>query len=119
MFNAGPAQDQEIGAFFVHPVGAGNRVALLPPLKRLELKSAVRLGPQQMRMFEVAGRRLFVPLVAFNALYRWGDSEGQSSASYLVGRDTQNEKMAPFRLDLGPRIFRDLGAREHHLRLRK
>ena len=119
MFNAGPAQDQEIGAFFAHPVGAGNRVALLPPLRRLALKSAVALTTQQMKMFEVAGRRLFVPLIGFNALYRWSGGEGQTSASYLVGRDTQAEKLAPFRLDLGPRLFRGLGAREHHVRLRK
>jgi hypothetical protein len=27
-----------------------------------------------------------------------------------MGRDTKGEKMAPFRLDLGPRIFRGLKA---------
>ena len=119
MFNAGPTQDQDIGAFLAHPVAAGNRVALLPPLKRLAMKSAVVLGVEQIKMFEVAGRKLFVPLVAINALYRWSGGEGQTSASYLVGRDTQAEKLAPFRLDLGPRVFRGLGAREHHVRLRK
>lgn len=119
MFNAGPAQDQEIGAFFAHPVGAGNRVAVLEPLKRMTISSAAALPVERMRMFEVAGRRLFVPLVGFNALYRWSGGEGQTSASYLVGRDTGEEKMAPFRLDLGPRVFRGLGAREHHLKLRK
>lgn len=119
MFNAGPAQDQEIAAFFAHPVASGNRVALLPPLRRLSLKSAVTLGIEQVKMFEIAGRKLFVPLVGFNALYRWSGGDGQTSASYLVGRDTQAEKLAPFRLDMGPRLFRGLGAREHHVRLRK
>jgi hypothetical protein len=37
----------------------------------------------------------------------------------LVGRAGETEKMAPFRLDLGPRIFRGLGAREHELRIRR
>lgn len=119
MFNAGPAQDQEIGAFFAHPVGTGNRVPMLPPLKRLAFKSAVALTLQQMKVFEIAGRKVFVPLIAFNALYRWSGGEGQTSASYLVGRDTQAEKLAPFRVDLGPKLFRDLGAREHHVRVRK
>lgn len=119
LFNAGPAQDQEIGAFFAHPVGAGNRLALLPPLQRLALKSAASLPSEKIHMFDIAGRQLFVPLIGFNALYRWSNGEGQTSASYLIGRDTNGEKMAPFRLDLGPRVFRGLGAREHHVRVRK
>ncbi|HEU5285663.1 MAG TPA: hypothetical protein VFU20_04010, partial [Sphingomicrobium sp.] len=119
MFNAGPAQDEEIGAFFAHPVAKGDRIPVIPPLKRVALKSAVSLTRDRLREFEVAGRRLFVPLVGFNALYRWSGGDGQTSASYLVGRDTEGEKMAPLRLDLGPRIFRGLGAREHTVRLRK
>ena len=120
MFNAGPAQDQEIAAFFEHPVAKGERLPQIPPLKKVTLKSAVTLPRDQVREFEVAARRLFVPLIGFNAIYRWGNSsEGQTSMSYLVGRDTNGEKMAPFRTDVGPRIFRGLGAREHHVRVRK
>ena len=118
MFNAGPAQDREIGSFFAHPVAKGNRVPLLAPLKQLDLKSSVVLTGEQIQQFEVAGRKLFVPLLAFNALYRWAGGDAQTSASYLVGRDTKSEKLAPFRLDLGPRVFRGLGAREHNLRVR-
>ena len=119
MFNAGPAQDEEIGAFFAHPVAKGDRIPAIPPLKRIALKSAVTMSSDQLRQFEVGGKRIFVPLVGFNALYRWSGGEGQTSASYLVGRDTNGEKMAPLRLDLGPRVFRGLGAREHSVRLRK
>jgi hypothetical protein len=119
MFNAGPTQDEEIGAFFAHPVAEGDRIPAIPPLKRIALKSAVSLTGDQLRQFEVAGKRIFVPLVGFNALYRWSGGEGQTSASYLVGRDNDGEKMAPLRLDLGPRVFRGLGAREHSVRLRK
>lgn len=119
LFNAGPAQDQEIGGFFAHPVAKGDRIPAIPPLKKVALKSAVSLTREQMRQFEVAGRRLFVPLIGFNALYRWSGGDGQTSASYLLGRDTKAEKLAPFRLDLGPRIFRGLGAREHQLRVRR
>jgi hypothetical protein len=36
-----------------------------------------------------------------------------------VGREGEGEKMAPFRLDLGPRIFRNLGARPHHMQVRR
>jgi hypothetical protein len=119
MFNAGPTQDQEIGSFFAHPVAKGDRVPLLAPLKSLSLKSSVVLTGDQIRAFEVAGRPLFVPLLAFNTLYRWAGGDAQTSASYLVGRDSKkSDKLAPFRLDLGPRVFRGLGAREHNLRVR-
>lgn len=122
MFNAGPAQDEQIRTFFTNPVGQGERIALIMPLARIALKSAVTLTREQIREFEIGGRILFVPLIGFNALYRFGGgSEGQTSTSFLVGRDGngENEKMAPLRLDLGPRQFRGLSARPLGINVRK
>ena len=119
LFNAGPTQDQEIGEFFAHPVAQGERIPVIPQLKRMSLKSAVTLPRVQMRVFEVEGRRLLVPLIGFNALYNWSSGEGQTSASYLLGRENNGEKLAPLRLDLGSRIFRGLGFRKHTLAVRK
>ena len=118
MVNAGPAQDQELGAFFAHPVAKGEAIPQIMPMTEILLKSAVRLRPEHMRQYEFQGRKLFVPLVGVNAVYRGPAGPKQTSASYLVGRDGDGEKMAPFRLDLGPRIFRGLGARTHTLGLR-
>ena len=118
-FNAGPEQDAEIGAFFAHPVAQGERIPAIPPLGRIAMQSAVSLTLEQMRQYEVGGRRLFVPLIGFNALYSWSGGDGQTSNSYLVGRDTKAEKMAPLRLDLGPRTFRGLGARQHNVGVRR
>lgn len=118
MFTAHPGQDQEIAAFFHQPAGAGDRIPGIAPLGKLSLKSAVRLPLDQLRSFEAAGRRLFVPLIGFNILFRSGNGEDQASASFLVGRgNKEDEKLAPFRLDLGPRIFRGLSARPHSLGL--
>jgi hypothetical protein len=111
LFNAGPSQDQEIGRFFSNPVGEGERIVVIPPLKRVQVKTQVSVPREQMHAYELAGRQVFVPVLAFNALYRWSGGEGQTSSSYLLGRDTKGEKMAPFRLDLGPRIFRGLAGR--------
>lgn len=120
MFNASPAQDREIAAFFGNPVGRGDRVPVIAPLQRVVVRSAVTLPRSQVRPLEMEGRPLLVPLAGFNALYRWGSNgQGQTSASYLVGKETKGEKLAPFRLDLGPRVFRGLAAREHQLRVRK
>lgn len=111
-------QDQEIAAFFQQPQASGDRMAAIAPLGKIALKSAVRLPIDQLHSFEVEGRQLFVPLVAFNILFRTGSGEGQASASFLVGRGSdEDEKLAPFRLDLGPRIFRGLSARPHSMGL--
>ena len=112
LFSAGPTQDSDIGAFFADPVGAGDRIAAIAPLKRFSVKTHVAIDLEQLQAYEVAGgRRVIIPLIAFNALYRWSGGEGQTSVSYLLGRDTKSEKMAPFRLDLGPRVFRGVAAR--------
>jgi hypothetical protein len=111
LFNAGPAQDQEIASFFANPHGQGDRIAVIPPLKRFARKSQVIIGREQLQAYELAGHQVAVPLIAFNALYRWSGGEGQTSVGYLLGRDGQGDKLAPFRLDLGPRLFRGLGAK--------
>jgi hypothetical protein len=115
MICAHAGQDAEIAAFFQQPIGKGDRIPAIQPLGRISLKSAVRLPLAQLHSFKVEGRTLFVPLVAFNVLY---GGDAQTSASFLVGRGTErDEKLAPFRLDLGPRIFRGLSSRPHSMGL--
>ena len=77
--------------------------------------------PETMREINVQGRRLFIPMVAFNVVYEWGDGKsGQTSMSYLVGRepDVPSEKMGAFRLDLGPRVYRSVGQRPSQVAVR-
>ena len=119
MFNAGTEQDREIGGFFETPVGEGDRIPQLPPMKRVNLRPQLVVGLERLRVLDAGGRRVFVPLIAFNTLYRWSKGEGQTSAAYLLGREGQGEKLAPFRLDLGPRIFRKLGTRALPLSVRR
>jgi hypothetical protein len=111
IFNVGPNQEQELAAFFARPVGAGNRIDAIPPLRRLTFTSRVVAPREAIQEYELAGRKSFVPVIAFNALYEWSGSSGQTSAAFLVGRDTGGEKLGPLRLDLGPRDVRGLGAR--------
>ncbi|MEO8454202.1 MAG: hypothetical protein ABI454_03500 [Sphingomicrobium sp.] len=111
MFNAGPTQENDIGAFFARPAGEGERIAAIPPLQRMTLRSQVVAPRDNVQVLEIGERQVCIPLIAFNALYRWSAGEGQTSAAYLLGRDTKGKKMAPFRLDLGPRVFRAVGAR--------
>jgi hypothetical protein len=111
LFNASNDQDEQIGAFIANPEGAGESIDI-PPLKRVGLKAQVAIARSEVKAYEMAGRRVFLPVVAFNALYGAGGGEGQTSTTYLLGRDTKNEKLGPFRIDAGPRIFRGIGARE-------
>ncbi|MFL6751966.1 MAG: hypothetical protein ACJ8FL_01890 [Sphingomicrobium sp.] len=119
IFNASPTQDSEIGGFFDQPAARGETIASLLPMRRVELRPQLVIARDQLRVLEAGGRKLFVPLIAFNALYRWGGNAGQTSAAFLIGRDTKGEKLAPFRLDLGRRIFRSLGARPLPISVRK
>ena len=75
----------------------------------------------EVRSIEVQGRTIFVPIVAINVAYDWGEGEnagsGRTSMSWLVGRepDKPSDKMGPFRLDLGPRVYRSVGQRPTQL----
>ena len=111
-FNAGPNQDQDIAAFFARPNAQGQEGEDLLPLKRIAMRSQVIAPRAVIQEYELGGRRAFVPLIAFNAVYRWTGGEGQVSAAYLLGRDTPGDKLGPFRLDLGPRAFTGLVARQ-------
>ncbi|MEO7564375.1 MAG: hypothetical protein ABIR63_01525 [Sphingomicrobium sp.] len=110
-FNAGAEQGEALQQFYANPVAAGERAVSLPPLKTMVIRNRIVTPREQVREYEVGGRKLFVPLVGFNALYRWANGEGQTSAAFILGRATDGEKLAPFRLDMAGREFRTLGQR--------
>jgi hypothetical protein len=116
MFNADAQQDREIRAFFSRPVSdKTSRVLAIPPRGSARLRNAVTMPKGDMREITIEGRRLFIPIVAINAIYEWAERKsGQTSMSYLVGREIEKrtDKMAAFRLDLGPRVYRSLGTRQ-------
>lgn len=115
MFNAGPQLDKEIAAFFAATVDDRGAAPLtLLPRTEVRIQSQVGMPRAEMREIKVQGRSLFIPTVAFNLLYNWGrDKTGQTCSSHIVGREpeTPSQKMAPFRLDLGPRTYRQVGQR--------
>ena len=111
MFNAAPDQEGELAAFFAAPGEGANRAPDIAPYKRFELRPQLVIPRERLRVLEAGGRRFFVPLIAISIRYNSGKTEGQSAAGFLIGRDNSGEKLAPFRVDLGPRIYRGLGAR--------
>lgn len=114
MVNAGPRQDEEITYFFRNPAGRGDRLPMVPPMGRVTLRMRVPLPAERLAPLEIEGRKLLVPLVAVNALYRSVAGEEQKSASFLVGRGGEDGgKMGPFSLDRGPRAWTGLSTRPH------
>jgi hypothetical protein len=117
MFNAG-AEDH-IAQFFGGPIHAhsGSPHITLPSGDELRLGSAIGMPKAEMRAIEVQGRAIFVPMIAVNVAYDWDGGTGRSSKSWLIGREAQtpSAKMGPFRLDLGPRIYRQVGRRDGRL----
>ena len=111
LLNASATQDAELAAFFENAHGNGEPVDVIPPMKRMSFRSKVVAPRAAVHEYELAGRKTFVPVIAFNALYEWSGGKAQSSAAYLVGRDTQQDKLGPLRLDQGAREFSELGAR--------
>ena len=80
------------------------------------------MSREDMRAVVLDNRYLFIPVIAVNALYDYGDGQtGQTSKSYVVGRELEqpagekSEKMGAFRVDQGPRVWRTIGQRQHSL----
>ena len=118
LFNAGA--EGEMMSFFQGPIHeqSGSPHIVIPPGRTLKLNAQVAMANAELREIELGGRRIFVPMVAINVAYDWaGGGTGRTSRSWLVGREAQTptEKMGPFRLDLGPRIYRSVGRREARL----
>jgi MYXO-CTERM domain-containing protein len=120
MFNAGVEQDREIGAFF-KTAGRESTKLSLPIVEAGVtgvIKGQVKMAVDEMRAVRLDERLLFIPVIAVNALYdRGADRTGQTSRSYVVGRELQDasEKMGAFRVDQGPRVWRTVGQRAHKL----
>ncbi|MGQ0558140.1 MAG: hypothetical protein ACT4OE_00915, partial [Sphingosinicella sp.] len=122
MFNAGAGQDKAIGAFYRTAGREQTRLTLptVEPGISGIIRGSVSMKLEDMRAVKLDERLLFVPVIAVNALYEWGDETaliGQTSRSYLIGREQPEpgEKMGAFRVDQGPRIWRTVGQRPHTL----
>lgn len=118
-----PEQDQEITAFQRLKPGEHRTLDIpeIPAGGEVVLKGRVDAKEDNLKAMRVDQRLLFVPLVAVNAFYDWGTvRKGQTSKSFLIGRERTDSpsKMAPFRLDLGPRVYRTLGMRPYKVERR-
>ena len=118
LLNAGARQDIELSEFFA-VLSTGDPIPQIAPYARIPLRSAVRLTRDDIREYDIEGRKLFVPLVAVNVRYRWSSGDGQSAAGFLIGQSGEGkEKLAPLRLDKGDRSWTGLGVRRYEKGIR-
>jgi hypothetical protein len=115
MFNA--SEDADIADFLAGPIHeqSGSPHIAIPPGEELRLGSVAGMLKEEVRAIQVQGRTIFVPSLATKVAYDWdgGTTSGRTARAWLVGRETgESAKMGPFRLDLGPRIYRQVGRRE-------
>lgn len=83
------------------------------------LTGELRLTADQFAPLPMGGRLLLIPLAAFDVQYRWGEDSadpagtGRQGGAFIIGQEQEPpaERLAPFRLDLGPRQYRRPGAR--------
>jgi len=120
LINAGQQQDVLLSEFYANAGEVRDKIPAVAPMARVTLKSAVRLPRAAVQEYEVQGRKLFMPMVAVNSRYRWSSGEGQSGASFMVGRAANDkEKLGPLRLDQGARGWKGLAARRYEKGIRR
>jgi hypothetical protein len=113
--DAGPGQEGDVAALFAIPVGrpAVPPFALAPGETR-RVRIVAALPRTSIRPLEAGGRPMFVPVVAINALYDAGGSEGQNGAAFAIGVErVDSAKLVPFWLDQPPRMYDALGVRPY------
>jgi hypothetical protein len=115
LFNA--SADADIADFLAGPIHdqSGSPQIAIPPGEELRLGSVAGMTTEEVQAIQVQGRTIFVPSLATKVAYDWdgGTASGRTARAWLVGRETEaSAKMGPFRLDLGPRIYRQVGRRE-------
>lgn len=114
--DAGPTEalQQFYGGAIGHPFANG---LTIEPGASLAVGGEITLPPESTRPIEVGTRRLLIPMIAFDAHYRWREEGapgvGRTGGAFIVGQEQEPpvQRLAPFRLDLGPRQYRRPGAR--------
>ena len=116
LLSAHAGQDTELAELYAQPIGrpAAPPFALQPGETRA-LRAVAVLPHGDIRSMTAAGRPMFIPVVAVNAVYQAAeDLEGQTAQSFAVGVErVDSPKLAPFWLDAPARTTDQVAARPH------
>lgn len=118
--NGGAQQQALLNGFFTGDDGLPLHSAVsIASGETLQLAGELRLSPDQIVPVTMGQRSLLIPLAAFDAAYRWGPQDGdpveqgRTARAFIVGQEQEPpaERLAPLRLDQGPRQYRRPAAR--------
>lgn len=117
--NAGAEQQALLQSFFAQHSGLPLHAAVsIMPGETRRLTGELRLNPDQIVPVTMGQRSLLIPLAAFDASYRWGPEaeplgHGRTARAFILGQEQEPpaERLAPFRLDQGPRQYRRAATR--------
>lgn len=118
--NGGAQQQALLQRFFAAQDGLPLHSAVtIAPGETQRLSGELRLAPDRIEPVEMGQRSLLIPIAAFDATYRWGPEEGdpvgqgRTARAFVVGQEQEPpaERLAPLRLDQGPRQYRRAAAR--------
>ena len=118
--NGGTQQQALLNGFFTGDDGLPVHSAVsIASGETLQLTGELRLPPDQIVPVTMGQRSLLIPLAAFDAAYRWGPQDGdpveqgRTARAFIVGQEQEPpaERLAPLRLDQGPRQYRRPAAR--------
>lgn len=124
--NADAKQQAVFQQFFAGETGLPvHSIVSIAPGETQKLSGEMRLGAQDIAAIPMGQRALLIPLIGFDAQYRWtGETEtpagsGRTGSAFIVGEEQSPpvERLSPFRLDLGPRQYRTPGSRATALSL--
>ncbi|HVI98347.1 MAG TPA: hypothetical protein VM657_04705 [Sphingomonas sp.] len=116
LVTAGERHDAELRRFLDAPVTTPIVAEFdLAPGDTRNVRAMAMLPKEAVNVVRVQGRPMFVPMVAINALYEWGDGQqGQTATSHVVGiARPGTPKMQPFWLDAPPRMYDGVGEHAH------
>lgn len=114
LLSANAQQQQIIAAFHTGQIQVSEEpLGDAKPGETLVLQIEIAVPVAELQSFEVDKRRIMVPVFIADLAYESAGQAEKAKIACLVGKETQPPapKMAPFRLDLGPRSFAPLGQR--------
>lgn len=118
--NGGAQQQAVLQGFFTGQDGLPLHSAVaIQPGETIQLSGELRLSSDEIVPVEMGQRTLLIPLAAFDAAYRWGAEagdpagQGRTARAFIVGQEQEPPaaRLAPLRLDQGPRQYRRPAAR--------
>jgi hypothetical protein len=115
IISANEQQSTQIKAFYEEPRMQSEEIGGVESGERVGMEIDLKIPLSELKSYPLGDRQLFVPIVVAHVDYFWGahDERDEARISCMIGREATppKPKMAPLRLDLGPRSIAHLGQR--------